>query len=81
MFSPIFLSPTLVGGKENWKAKKNKSGYKTFKEDGKHIFVHRRVAEKKVGGKIYKCFEVHYRGGGKDNNRPDNLAVLKMGGL
>jgi len=31
---------------------KNKSGYKVFKENGKWKSVHKRVAEKKVGGKI-----------------------------
>ena len=57
--------------------KKNKSGYKYFKEGNKIVFVHKRVAEKKVGGKILKGYQVHHKDGNKENNRPSNLAVLK----
>ena len=56
---------------------KNKSGYKVFKEGGKTKSVHKRVAEKKVGGKIYKGFEVHHKDGNKTNNRSSNLSVIK----
>ena len=56
---------------------KNKSGYKVFKENGKTISVHKRVAEKKVGGSIFSGFEVHHKDGNKNNNRPFNLAVIK----
>lgn len=57
--------------------RKNKSGYKTFKQNGTTYSVHKRVAEKKVGGKIYDGYEVHHKDGNKNNNRPSNLAVLK----
>jgi hypothetical protein len=58
--------------------KTNKSGYKTFKDsDGTTHSVHKRVAEKKVGGKIYKGYEVHHKDGNKTNNRPSNLSVIK----
>ena len=61
-----------------FKFKRNKSGYKVFKDkDGKTHSVHKRVAEKKVGGKIYKDYEVHHKDGNKLNNRSSNLAVLK----
>lgn len=38
--------------------------------------MHRRVAEKKVGGPIRKGYEVHHRNGVKTDNRPSNLSVL-----
>ncbi len=57
--------------------RRNNSGYKVFKENGKTQSVHKRVAEKKVGGKIYPGYEVHHKDGNKNNNRPSNLAVLK----
>ena len=57
--------------------RRNKSGYKVFKENGKYESVHRRVAEKKVGGKIFPGYEVHHIDGNKNNNRPSNLTVIK----
>ena len=57
--------------------RRNKSGYKQFRENGKWEYTHRRVAEKKVGGKIYPGREVHHIDGNKNNNRPSNLTVLK----
>jgi len=59
------------------KFRRNKSGYKVFEERGKIQSVHKRVAEKKVGGKIYPGYEVHHKDGNKNNNRPSTLAVLK----
>ena len=53
---------------------KNNRGYKNFKDiDGKWQSVHKRVAEKKVGGKIFKGQEVHHKNGNKLDNRPSNL--------
>jgi len=57
--------------------RRNKSGYKVFKENGKYKTVHKRVAEKKVGGKIFSGYEVHHKDGNKNNNRPSNLTVIK----
>ena len=58
--------------------RKNKSGYKTFKDsDGATRSVHKRVAEKKMGGPVKKGYEVHHRDGNKTNNRPSNLTVVK----
>ncbi len=57
--------------------RRNKSGYKVFNENGKWKSVHKRVAEKKVGGKIFPGREVHHIDGNKNNNRPSNLTVVK----
>ena len=58
--------------------KRNKSGYKVFKDsDGSTQSVHKRVAEKKMGGSVREGYEVHHRDGNKDNNRPSNLTALK----
>lgn len=56
----------------------NSSGYQQFKEPktGKWVFTHRRVAEKKVGGKIHAGCEVHHIDGNKNNNRSSNLTVV-----
>jgi len=59
------------------KFSRNKSGYKVFKENGKWKSIHKRVAEKKVGGKIFPGREVHHIDGNKNNNRPSNLTVVK----
>jgi len=61
-----------------YRFKKNKSGYKVFKDsDGKTRSVHKRVAEKKMGGKVKKGYEVHHKDGNKANNRPSNLWAVK----
>ena len=54
---------------------KNRSGYSKYSNTGK--FVHIAQAEKKVGGKIYKGYEVHHKDGDKSNYRISNLAVLR----
>jgi hypothetical protein len=48
--------------------------YWRFKDSGK--LVHRWVAEKKVGGKIYEGRVVHHRDGDKENNDPRNLEIM-----
>jgi len=57
--------------------RKNKSGYKVFKQNGKYQSVHKRVLEKKLGGKVYPGFEAHHIDGNKNNNRPSNLTAVK----
>ena len=56
----------------------NSSGYKQFKDrnTGKWTDTHRRVAEKRIGGKIYPGREVHHIDGNKTNNRRANLVVV-----
>lgn len=61
-----------------FKFRKNKSGYQTFKDsDGKIRSVHKRVAEKKMGGPVRKGYEVHHKNRNKNDNRPSNLTVVK----
>ena len=58
--------------------RKNKSGYQVFSDRYRVTrSVHKRVAEKRVGGKIYPGYEVHHKDGNKNNNRPSNLAVIR----
>ncbi len=45
-----------------------------YKDSG--VPVHKRVAEKKVGGPIYEGRIVHHKDGNKQNNNPDNLQVM-----
>lgn len=56
----------------------NSSGYMQFKDPntGQWTLTHRRVAEKKVGGRIFTDHEVHHIDGDKTNNRPSNLTVV-----
>lgn len=56
----------------------NRSGYQQYKDPstGNWTLVHRRVAEKLVGGQIYAGREVHHIDGDKTNNRPSNLRIV-----
>lgn len=56
----------------------NSSGYAQFKDPGtgQWTLTHRRVAEKKLGGKIFSGYEVHHIDGDKRNNRSSNLTVV-----
>ena len=53
----------------------DKKGYKKYSNSGRS--VHRHVASRKLGGKIWKGFVVHHRDGNKRNNRRSNLQVMK----
>jgi hypothetical protein len=65
------------GKKGLLKTRTNSGGYQQFKDRAERwVLVHRRVAEKKVGGKIYPGREVHHIDGDKSNNRPSNLTIL-----
>lgn len=67
-----------IGGRRSIQTRVNSSGYQQFKDPntGKWMYMHRRVAEKKLGGKIGPGREVHHIDGNKTNNRPSNLTVL-----
>ena len=47
-----------------------------YSRSGGGNFPHRRVAEKKMGGKIRRGYEVHNKDGNKRNNSHSNLTVL-----
>ena len=53
----------------------DKNGYKRYIDSKKP--VHRYVAERKLGGSIYKGYVVHHKDGNKLNNKRDNLQVMK----
>lgn len=56
----------------------NSGGYAQFRDPntGQWALTHRRVAEKKVGGRIFPGYEVHHIDGDKTNNRPSNLTIV-----
>jgi len=54
---------------------KDKKGYARFSDTGE--YVHRKVAAKKVGGKIYRDRVVHHKDGNKMNFRRGNLQVME----
>ena len=76
--SPKRASTTRKKSSKSLQTRVNSSGYKQFKEPktGKWVLTHRRVAEKKVGGKIYAGFEVHHIDGNKNNNKSSNLTIV-----
>lgn len=55
----------------------DKKGYKRFFDSGK--LVHRWMAEKKIGGKIWKGRVVHHKDEDKGNFKPSNLQVMSRG--
>jgi len=58
--------------------RKNKSGYKVFTDsDGTTQSVHKRVLEKKMGGKVRNGYEAHHVDGNRNNNKPNNLRAVQ----
>ena len=55
-----------------------KNGYSQYYDrgSGSWKYTHRRVAEKKLGGRIWSGYEVHHKNGKKNDNRPMNLTVI-----
>jgi hypothetical protein len=52
----------------------DKKGYKRF--SGSKKLVHRAVAKKKVGGRIFPGRVVHHKDGDKSNFRKSNLQIM-----
>ncbi len=73
IFSGLFSLGKSSGSLET----REHHGYPQYKnKKGKWEYTHRRVAEKKLGGKIWDGFVVHHKDGDKNNNRPSNLSVM-----
>lgn len=76
----ISISRYTKSGREkrSLQTRVSNSGYHQFRDPstGKWSNTHRRVAKKKLGGKIGHGREVHHIDGNKRNNRPSNLTVL-----
>ena len=51
----------------------DENGYRRFKDSGK--YVHRWMAEKKLGRKLFPGEIVHHKNRKKWDNRPENLVV------
>lgn len=55
---------------------RTKNGYSQYNSGNGWKFTHRRVAEKKLGGRIRSGYEVHHINRNKRDNRPSNLTVI-----
>ena len=51
-------------------------GYLRMWHNGRETYVHRVVAEQKIGRPLLPSEQVHHLNGQKDDNRPENLHVV-----
>ena len=75
-YSPTRSRPSY--GRGRGLSTRTRNGYSQYydKRSGSWKFTHRRVAEKKLGGRIRPGYEVHHINHNKKDNRPSNLTVL-----
>lgn len=68
---------SMLGKRNAWKGGRNKtaSGYVILTIDGKHIYEHRHLMEKKLKRKLLQAEIVHHINGIKDDNRLENLMI------
>ena len=52
----------------------DEKGYPRWRDTGR--LVHRTVAAKKVGGRIFRDMVVHHRDGNKKNFKKSNLVIM-----
>lgn len=66
-----------MGRKKGLETRTNAKGYQEYRDPktGEWKSVHRRAAEKKLGG-LRDGFHVHHRDGDKQNNRHSNLVEV-----
>ena len=65
-----------MGRKKPFRTRISNSGYAQYNTGSGWKYVHRRVAEKKLGSKIFRGYEVHHINHNKRDNRPSNLTVI-----
>ena len=65
-------------GRSRGVSTRSRNGYSQYYDrgSGSWKYTHRRVAEKKLGGRIRRGYEVHHINHNKRDNRPSNLTVL-----
>ena len=77
-YSPRSRSSYRSYGRSRGVSTRSRNGYSQYYDrgSGSWKYTHRRVAEKKLGGRIRRGYEVHHINHNKRDNRPSNLTVL-----
>ena len=77
-YSPRSRSSYRSYGRSRGVSTRSRNGYSQYYDrgSGSWKYTHRRVAEKKLGGRIRRGYEVHHINHNKRDNRPSNLTVI-----